>query len=101
MDQQALAYLFRLQIVFIRVIEPGFGRDKDKHSQRDAEGPFPERGYGAFVEGMLFAHAGKEHDKSGKCLDYPPGTLKDDVRQIPDLHCLSVENSLIVIERDS
>ena len=26
---------------------------------------------------------------------------KDDVRQILDLHCLSVENGLIVIERDS
>ena len=78
-----------LSMIFISIIESCFGRNQNKHTEGNTVGSFPECGNSAFVEQMLFAHTDKEYDKTCKCLNDPPCPLKDNVRQILIIQCVT------------
>jgi hypothetical protein len=73
-------------MIFIRVIEPCLGRNKNEQTKRYSIGSFPKRGYRAFVEHMLFAITAQTHDQSGQRLNDTPGALKDNIRKILNVH---------------
>ena len=89
MNQKPASNLIFTEMIYISIIESCFGRNKNKHTEGNTVGSFPECGNSAFVEHMLFAHADKEHDKTCKCLNDPPCPLKDNVRQILIIQCVT------------